>query len=78
MCPSSTPAPVTVNRRSPTTSGDPAAKLCGKTSSSAIMSYSHTMSASSSSLYCSSVMPSFVPSRKPSTSTATTVARFEM
>ncbi len=76
MCASSTPWPVVVKTRSPTTSGLPAAWLCGKTSSSAIMSSFHTTSSSISLVSVSSLNgPSFSPSRKPSTSAATSSAR---
>ena len=78
-CPSSTPLLVTAYRMSPTTSGDPVARLCGKTSSSPIMSYDQMTSPSVSEACASSVNgPSFSPSLKPFASRQTTCASFEM
>ena len=78
MCPSSTPLPVVTYTRSPTTMGELAARLWGKTSASPIMSNSQITSPSISSLYFSVVIPSFLPSRNPSVSRQTMRAWFEV
>ena len=73
-CVSSMPLPVTTNTASPTTSGEHAAMLCGKTFSRAIMSNDQITSASVGPLFHSPWNP-WLPLANPSTSRHTTSAR---
>jgi hypothetical protein len=77
-CPSSTPLPVVAYRIPSTTIGELTARLWGNTSSSAIMSYSHTKSPSVGPFAFSSVTAGALPSLKPSVSRQTSVARLDV